>query len=229
MAHSSHCAEQNNAGIQGKGGGKILAGPADNWSPVFSVNVFGAVNIIKAFVPGMISAGPLSSGLKSYVVTTSSVVGLLNHNIGPYSVSKMAATAVCEQFAIELEEMGPSAAHISPHSLHPTVAATGFLTARDSDGSKSDASGALVKLVGDGGMHAQDIVDGLFAGLDADKYYIIVDDVQDIPTAEQLAVRVGDQINGRRPSRAQQLGQLLKLLDPTAYAQRMERQKVARM
>ena len=46
------------------------------------------------------------------IVTTSSVVGLLNHNPGAYSVSKMAVTAVCEQFAIELEAMGESAIHM---------------------------------------------------------------------------------------------------------------------
>ena len=72
---------------------------------MFKVNVFGAVNIIKAFLPGMIEAGPMASGKKSYVVTTSSVVGLLNHNIGPYSVSKFATTALCEQLSIELEGM----------------------------------------------------------------------------------------------------------------------------
>ena len=122
------------------------AGGSEAWTSIFSVNVFGSVNIIKAFVPAMIEAGPLGSGKKTFVVTTTSVVGLLNHNIGPYSVSKMAATAVAEQFAIELSGMGAKAAHISPHSLHPTVAATGFLNARDADGAKSAGDGFMVCL-----------------------------------------------------------------------------------
>jgi NAD(P)-dependent dehydrogenase (short-subunit alcohol dehydrogenase family) len=100
--------------------------------------VFGAVNIIKNFLPGMIAAGPLPSGKKTFIVTTSSVVGLLNHNIGPYSCSKMAATAVCEQLSHELETMGDAAAHISPRSLHPTVAATNFLSGRNADGEQAD-------------------------------------------------------------------------------------------
>jgi hypothetical protein len=206
--------------------------------------VFGSVNIIKAFVPAMIEAGPLGSGKKTFVVTTTSVVGLLNHNIGPYSVSKMAATAVAEQFAIELSGMGAKAAHISPHSLHPTVAATGFLNARDADGAKSAGDGFMVRtisssssvcpqlikeylqdLVADGGMGADDIVDGLFTGMDADLYYIIVDDPQDVPTVDQLKMRLEDQITGARPRRPEQLGQLLKLADPASFKARMEGKK----
>jgi short-subunit dehydrogenase len=185
------------------------------------VNVFGSVNILKAFVPGLINAGPLVSGLKTFVVTTASVVGLLNHVIGPYSVSKMAATAVAEQFAIELSGMGDKASHISPHSLHPTVAATGFLNARDADGTKSAGNG-LVDLVANGGMSAQDIIDGLFSGIDCGLHYIIVDDPQDVSTVEQLKRRYEDQSTGQRPREAEQLGQLLKFGDPAAYKARME-------
>ena len=67
---------------------------------LLQVNVFGAVNILKAFVPGMIAAGPLASGKASFVVTTSSVVGLLNHVTGPYTVSKMAAVSAAAPCAV---------------------------------------------------------------------------------------------------------------------------------
>ena len=52
---------------------------------LLQVNVFGAVNILKAFVPGMIAAGPLASGKAAFVVTTSSVVGLLRAQGGSYA------------------------------------------------------------------------------------------------------------------------------------------------
>lgn len=69
----------NNAGIQGpSSAGGIIADPSPGtisaWQTVFNVNVFGAVNILKAFVPGMIGAGALASGKSALVVTTSSVV-----------------------------------------------------------------------------------------------------------------------------------------------------------
>lgn len=102
----------------------ILEGPHDAWPKVFAVNVFGAVHIIKAFLPRMIEQGPLPSGKPTFVVTTSSVVGLLNHMPGPYSASKMAVTAICEQLTIELDDLGARAAHITSRSLHPTIAST---------------------------------------------------------------------------------------------------------
>lgn len=65
---------------------RIIEGDAAHWPKVFGVNVFGAMHIVKVFVPHMIKDGPLQSGRKSFIVTTSSVVGLVNHVPGPYSV-----------------------------------------------------------------------------------------------------------------------------------------------
>ena len=199
----------NNAGIQGKAGMSILTGASEHWKPIFEVNVFGVLNIIQAFVPKIIEDGPLPSGLKTHVVTTSSVVGLLNHNIGAYSVSKMATTAVCEQFAIELEGLGERALHIFPHSLHPTVAATNFMMNSDSEGNAQiDASIKEMLLAKGGTSKADDIVDGLFRGLDAGDYYIIVDGKLDLPTGLQLSNRFADQITQGRPRKPEQLGAL---------------------
>jgi NAD(P)-dependent dehydrogenase (short-subunit alcohol dehydrogenase family) len=214
----------NNAGIQGAhSGSMILAGEPEAWAPIFSVNVFGAVHIVKAFLPPMIEAGPLASGKQSLLVTTSSVVGLLNHNIGPYSVSKMACTALCEQLAIELEGMGSQAAHISPHSLHPTVVATNFLTRRGADGTQN-ADDAAKKMFGDAGATtAPELIDGLMQGLDEGKSYIIVDHPMDIPTVEQIQMRTQDQIAGARPRKPEQLGAIIAAADPDAFASRLER------
>ena len=61
------------------------------------------------------------------------MVGLFNASSGPYQASKMATTAICEELSIELEGMGEKAAHISAHSLHPTIAVTNIMKARDPD------------------------------------------------------------------------------------------------
>merc|ERR1719433_667592 len=171
----------------------------------------------------MIDAGPLPSGKKSLVVTTSSVVGLLNHNIGPYSVSKMAATAVAEQLAIELEALGERAAHVSPRSLHPTAAATNFMRMRDADGTPQLGEEFKMMLAKGGTSTADDIVDGLFKGLDADKHYIIVDHPLDIPSTEQIAMRLEDQVAGRRPRKPEQLGMMLMLEDAKAFSERRKK------
>ena len=189
---------------------------------MFKVNVFGAVNIIKAFLPGMIEAGPMASGKKNYVVTTSSVVGLLNHNIGPYSVSKFATTALCEQLSIELEGM-ENAAHISPHSLHPTVAATNFLTKRDADGVQHGDSARKEAMASMGTTTAVDIVNGLLDGLGEGKHYIVVEHQTDIPNAQQLGLRVEDIVDGGRPRKAENVGMLLAASDPEAFKARLEK------
>ena len=156
-------------------------------------------------------------------MTTSSVVGLLNHNIGPYSVSKMATTAVCEQLAIELEGMGESAAHVSPHSLHPTVAATNFLTRRDADGTQN-GDDTMKNFFGKAGATtAAQLIDGLMQGLDEMKNYIIVDHPTDIPTVQQLQERVEAQKTGARPHKPEQLGAIIAAMDPDAFQARMEK------
>ena len=196
--------------IQGNAGFNILGKSTDSWKPIFAVNVYGAVNILQAFTQSIIDAGPLASGKKTHIVTTSSVVGLLNHNPGAYSVSKMAVTAVCEQYAIELENMGSKAIHIAPHTLHPTAAATNFMELRDADGKKRDEKGSIKAMTKEmGAVSADFIIDGLFNGLDMNQAYIIVYHPLDIPTGLQLAARVADQINQTRPRPARPLAMMV--------------------
>ena len=69
---------------------------------------------------------------------------------------------------------------------------------------------------------ADDIIDGLFAGLDGGKYYIILDHPTDIPTPQQIQMRMEDQMTGGRPRPPQQLGMLIKAMNPDAYTARLE-------
>ena len=213
----------NNAGILGAGNlGQIISGPPaeTSWAPIFAVNVFGAANILKAFIPGIIQAGPLASGKASLVVTTSSVVGLLNHNPGPYSLSKHACTALCEQLVIELDTM-PAASHISAHSLHPTIAATNFLAGRDASGNKSFGDGRRKAAAKSGMESTEFIVDGLFRGLEDGRRYIIVDGTTDIPSVDQMAHRFVDQVSSGKPRTPKQLGAVLRLMDDGSFKKRL--------
>lgn len=219
----------NNAGVQGRGGIGVLDSHHAQWPKVFSVNVFGAVNILKTFVPGMIAAGPLPSGKKTYVVTTSSVAGILTLAPAAYGVSKMATTAVCEQFAIELEEMGSAAAHISPHSLHPTVVATNFLSKRAEDGAK-ELEGAnlnrFLQTMGSRSMStAPQIVDEFFARLDRGEHYIIIDHPMDAPAIKSAAARMADVISRGRPRRPPQLFGALMMMKDKAGMQHRQNEK----
>ena len=64
------------------------------WRSVFDVNVLGSINILKAFVPGLVEAGPLRSGKRTVVVTTSSSLGLYNMMPGPCQPQHVAESRV---------------------------------------------------------------------------------------------------------------------------------------
>lgn len=198
-----------NAGISGRGG-LMMQGSADVWAPVFAVNVFGVVNTIKAFLPDVVAKGPLPSGKKAAVVCTSSVVGLLNNNVGPYSVSKMACTAVAEQLSLELDGMGSKAAHVTVHLLSPSPTNTGFFNAREADGKKSTGDAFKDKLAKGGASTPEDVVEGLLRGLRDGKFYVVLDHELDIPTSEQVALRMEDQMSGGKPRRPEQIGLFLR-------------------
>ena len=203
----------NNAGVASLGGtSQSLFGTDDsdsNWRHVFGVNVFGAVNILRTFVPRMVAAGPLRSGRQSVVVTTSSVMGLYDGAMGlsAYNASKMACTAICEMAFSELESAGEDAAHISAHSLHPSMAGTNIF-----------GSSELGKLVAEGGaatggagLSAADVIDSMLLQIVAGRAYLIVDDANDVPAAEQIRGRMQAQMTGLKPHTAPPMASLAGL------------------
>lgn len=200
------------AGVLEDGDGLFsTAAPPDDdfgWKKVFDVNVFGVVNILRVFVPRLVAAGPLPSGKKTQVVTTSSVMGLFDGAMGlsPYNASKMACTSICEMVYHELQLAGEPAAHVATHTLHPSMAGTGIFggepTSLAMDPEKEAMMGMIANGVGDlaGGLTAADVIDGLFAAIGEGKFYCVVDDAKDVPTTEQIRLRMEGQIGGSAPA-----------------------------
>mmetsp|Transcript_58333 Transcript_58333/g.156076 ORF Transcript_58333/g.156076 Transcript_58333/m.156076 type:complete len:319 (-) Transcript_58333:81-1037(-) len=192
----------NNAGIAGPSEyeyqGHVLDGtPSDSgWRAVFHVNVFGAVNVLKTFVPGMVAAGPFPSGIKSQIVTTSSVMGLYDGGFGlsPYNASKMACTAICEQMHFELKAAGQKAAHVASHSLHPSMAGTNIFRDPEVTEAITSGRGGL-----SGGLSAGDVMDATLSGIAKRTFYIVVDDPKDVPAREQVRQRMESQMAGTEP------------------------------
>lgn len=143
-----------------------------NWRHVLGVNVIGAVNTLRVFVPRMVSGGPLPSGRPSRVVTTSSVMGLFDGGMGlsAYNASKMACTAVCEMAERELRRRGPKSDHVLSHSLHPSMARTAIF------------GDSVLEAVA--GLTAADVVDGMLEQMaEPGRFYLIIDDPADVPSA----------------------------------------------
>ncbi|RJO75159.1 SDR family NAD(P)-dependent oxidoreductase [Nocardia panacis] len=90
----------NNAGT-GTGGPMWDLDP-EQWQRVWSINVGGVVNGIRAFVPHLISAG------RGHIVNTASIAGVTTGPFNaPYTASKHAVVALSEALHGELSVMAP--------------------------------------------------------------------------------------------------------------------------
>jgi len=89
----------NNAGVLGPQGDPLWDVPLDEWHRVLSVNFFGMLNGIRAFVPRMVGAAR-----PAHIVNTASMEGFAPGPIVPqYGVSKHAAVALTDILRLQLE------------------------------------------------------------------------------------------------------------------------------
>ncbi len=116
----------NNAGVGAQEDAPVWDLPLNDWRWTLSVNLWGVIHGIKAFVPGM-----LAHGEEGYVINTSSGNGgLLLLPFTPiYSTSKSAVSALTEVLHYQLRQMGAKlkAAVLYPG---PNVVNTNIFTAR---------------------------------------------------------------------------------------------------
>lgn len=103
----------NSAGIVGPGK-PLLDTSADEWRPVFEVNVLGTVAMMRAFVPGMVARG------WGRVVNFASMAGKDgNPNLSIYSASKAAVIGLTKSIGKELATTG-----VLVNAIAPAVIAT---------------------------------------------------------------------------------------------------------
>jgi len=108
----------NNAGVGGTGG-FIWESSAKDWDWAFGVNVFGVMNGIRAFTPGM-----LAHGERAHIVNTASVAGLVSPPaMGVYNASKHAVVALTETLYHDLKSAN---AAVGCSVLCPAFVATGI-------------------------------------------------------------------------------------------------------
>ena len=91
----------NNAGVIGRFA-PVWDQDPDDWQWLFSVNVLGVANMLRAFVPRL-----LDQGAAAHVVNTASEAAFTARAyVGVYHASKHAVLALTEALAQELEEEG---------------------------------------------------------------------------------------------------------------------------
>jgi NAD(P)-dependent dehydrogenase (short-subunit alcohol dehydrogenase family) len=169
----------NNAGIQPGSG---MFGPAENWSRVLGVNLWGVIHGTQVFVPGMIARG--RPGL---VINTGSKQGITTPPGDPaYNVSKAGVKAFTE--ALQHELRNTPDCRISAHLLIPGFVFTG-LTAR---GRAEKPPGAWT---------AEQTVDFMLERLGEGDFYILCPD-NEVPRAldeKRILWAAGDIVENRPP------------------------------
>lgn len=107
----------NNAGI---GPASSVFGPAESWSNILAVNLWGVIHGVQAFVPAMIARG--QPGL---VINTGSKQGITTPPGNPaYNVSKAGVKAFTE--ALQHELRNTPGCQVSAHLLIPGFVFTGM-------------------------------------------------------------------------------------------------------
>ena len=108
----------NNAGVSAPQG--PIAGKTDaDWQWVFSVNLFGIVKAVQAFLPGM-----RAHGEGGHIVNTSSMAGLIavpELQVGVYTASKYACTAYCEILRAKLATEGIGVSVLCPGFVNTNI------------------------------------------------------------------------------------------------------------
>jgi NAD(P)-dependent dehydrogenase (short-subunit alcohol dehydrogenase family) len=169
----------NNAGIQP---GSEMFGPAENWASVIGVNLWGVINGVHAFVPGMIERG--KPGL---IINTGSKQGITTPPGDPaYNVSKAGVKAFTE--ALQHDLRNRENCRLSAHLLIP-----GFVFTELTAHGRTEKPEAA--------WTAEQTVDFMLKSLDAGDFYILCPD-NDVPRSlDELRIlwAAGDVVENRPP------------------------------
>ncbi len=145
-------------------GGLLWESPIEDWDWVLSVNVYGIIHGIRAFVPRM-----LARGTKAHIEITSSMAGLVATGMsGVYTVSKFAAFALAEVLANDLLASG---APIGVSVLCPSAVATRIgESERNREGVRPDldSATAIETILRDfcgAGLHPAEVAPGIVAAI----------------------------------------------------------------
>jgi NAD(P)-dependent dehydrogenase (short-subunit alcohol dehydrogenase family) len=105
----------NNAGIGH--GGPIDETPLEDWQKVLSVNLFGVINGLNAFVPRMIEQGG-----NSHIVNTASMAGLAaSAGMAPYCTSKFGVVGMSLALDPELQPKGIRVTALCPGVIDTAI------------------------------------------------------------------------------------------------------------
>ncbi|KAH6911590.1 hypothetical protein BKA70DRAFT_1268178 [Coprinopsis sp. MPI-PUGE-AT-0042] len=165
----------NNAAIGPKGGSWE---GLESWEKVFSVNVFGVINVQQTFVPSMIHQEN-----HAIIINTGSKQGITNPPGNPaYNASKAAVKSLTESLAHELRDRAPG--NVTAHLFIPGWTYTG-MTGAPTSSSGNPASKPR------GAWSAQETVLYMIDKVIEGDFYILVPDNETKRQVDQLRIMWG--------------------------------------
>ena len=178
----------NNAGVSAPQG--PIADKADaDWQWVFSVNLFGIVKAVQAFLPGM-----RAHHQGGHIVNTSSMAGLIavpELQVGVYTASKYACTAYCEILRAELAPEGIGVSVLCPGLIDTQLAATSARNRPTSFGGPLGVPKAMPEEMRKFAMQPEEVGPIVVRGIRANRLHILTHPELSIPlvTARFDAIR----------------------------------------
>jgi NADP-dependent 3-hydroxy acid dehydrogenase YdfG len=167
----------NNAGVAGVGVRPAWEKSAREWQWVLDVNLWGVINGIRAFMPGMVERN------EGTIVNTASVAGLLPLPFGtPYAASKHAVVGISLSIRQELEMLG---SHVRVSVLCPGWIRTNVATSERNwparlgsipevhDNETSQMLTTMIRSLVDGGMEPSELASQVFDAVQEDRFWIL--------------------------------------------------------
>lgn len=174
----------NNAGIEATG--YAWETSPETVERVIGVNLLGAFNGVRAFVPRLIEQGSEAS-----VVNVASIASLLSGPLlqSAYNASKHGVQALTETLQLELAERG---APISAHVVNPGPVATRILHDAAVEGAGAESARAkLDRLVSEEGMSGEEVGEIVLDGVARGEFWICTHpDWQDDAARQRAAMLI---------------------------------------
>lgn len=154
----------NNAGIEFTG--RVWETDAKAWERLQAINVNGAFNVTRAFLPAAID-----DGRPSHVVMLSSVGGLsVGGNQAGYLVSKYGVRVLAQALRAELEEAGlpVGVTVVCPGPVRTNI----FVDARSAGGPGHAVRDDLKRMLSEHGLPPSDIAALTFKAVEDDRFWV---------------------------------------------------------
>lgn len=189
----------NNAGVSAPQG-KIADKTDADWQWVFSVNLFGIVKAVQAFLPGMRAHGD-----GGQIVNTSSMAGLIavpELEVGIYTASKYACTAYCEILRAELAPEGIGVSVLCPGLIDTNLSATSARNRPTTFGGPLAVPPPMPEAMRRAAMQPEAVGPIVVRGIRANRLHILTHPEMSIPLVDARFAQIRKDAEGELADRA---------------------------